>query len=92
MLKAKAAGTYKETAEEIKSLRNADVQNVVLITRPDGNSASQEPKRTVAEFRQIAKGTRLFTDIDSIVTAVAPELEGLKALPLSYWNMKKRPP
>ena len=89
MLKAKAAGTYKETAEEIKSLRNADVQNVVLITRPDGNSASQEPKRTAAEFRQIAKGTRLFTDIDSIVTAVAPELEGLKALPLSYWNMKK---
>lgn len=89
MLKAKAAGTYKETAEEIKSLRNADVQNVVLITRPDGNSASQEPKRTAAEFRQIAKGTRLFTDIDSVVTAVAPELDGLKAIPLSYWNMKK---
>lgn len=89
MLKAKAAGTYKETAEEIKSLRNADVKNVVLITHPDGNSASQEPKRTAVEFRQIAKGTRLFTDIDSIVTAVAPELEGLKALPLSYWNMKK---
>ena len=97
MLKAKAAGTYKETVTEVKPLKNAEIQDAKFIIQNNDNSAKEadgnakaSDKMVDVKYQTIAKGAKLFTDIDSVVTAVAPELEGLKAMPRSYWDMKAK--
>lgn len=76
MLKAKANGTYTETATVIKPLRNADV--VIVNTQ---HSTPGQP---------IARGARLFTDLDSTVTDVAPELVGMRAIVMPYAEMRNK--
>ncbi len=73
MLKAKANGTYTETATVIKPLRNAEVSFI--------NTQHQTP---------ITRGARLFTDLDSVVTEVAPELVGMNAITLPYSEMRSK--
>lgn len=76
MLKAKEAGTYSETTDEIKPLRNATVSI----------DTTQSTKFSV---QTVTKGARLFSDLDSVVTDVAPELEGMKAFVYAYGEQRK---
>jgi len=67
MLRAIAKGEYKENKAEYKPLRNADVKIA--------NSGAGAWKTVT-----LAPGVRLFEDLDSTITALAPELQGLKAI------------
>lgn len=87
-LKAKAAGTYTETDAEIKPLRNADV---TLDSVSSANASSANIQRSTFNVQRISKGVRLFADLDSVVTDVAPELQGHDALVMSYSLMRKNP-
>lgn len=66
MLKAKAAGTYTEVARELKPLAPYALQNVTI------NGAK-------AETVTVKKDAKLFADLDSLVTDLATEVEGLQA-------------
>ena len=75
LLKAQAAGTYQVKAEVIKPLKDAanakDAFQMLSVNGNGGNDAIQTVK--------IAKGAKLFNDLDSVVTDFAPELAGMKA-------------
>lgn len=66
LLKAKAAGTYTEEKREIKPLVPCALHNVTI----NGN-----PAQTVT----VQKGAKLFADLDSLVTDLATEVEGMQA-------------
>lgn len=72
MLKAQAAGTYKMKAEDIKPLKDATQQT---------GAFQMENINGEANFKtvKIAKGAKLFNDLDSVVTDFAPELAGMNA-------------
>lgn len=72
MLKAQAAGTYKIKAEDIKPLKDATQQT---------GAFQMENINGEANFKtvKIAKGAKLFNDLDSVVTDFAPELAGMNA-------------
>lgn len=72
MLKAQAAGTYKMKAEDIKPLKDVTLQK---------GAFQMENINGEANFKtvKIAKGAKLFSDLDSIVTDFAPELAGMNA-------------
>lgn len=72
MLKAQAAGTYKMKVEDIKPLKDATQQK---------GAFQMENINGEANFKtvKIAKGAKLFSDLDSIVTDFAPELAGMNA-------------
>ena len=72
MLKAQAAGTYKMKAEDIKPLKDVTLQK---------GAFQMENINGEANFKtvKIAKGARLFSDLDSVVTDLAPELAGMNA-------------
>lgn len=72
MLKAQAAGTYKMKAEDIKPLKDATQQK---------GAFQMENINGEANFKmvKIAKGAKLFSDLDSVVTDFAPELAGMNA-------------
>ena len=72
MLKAQAAGTYKMKAEDIKPLKDATQQKGAFLME---NINGETNFKTV----KIAKGARLFSDLDSVVTDFAPELAGMNA-------------
>lgn len=72
MLKAQAAGTYKMKAEDIKPLKDATQQKGAFLME---NINGETNFKTV----KIAKGAKLFNDLDSVVTDFAPELAGMNA-------------
>ena len=72
MLKAQAAGTYKMKAEDIKPLKDATQQKGAFQME---NINGETNFKTV----KIAKGAKLFNDLDSVVTDFAPELAGMNA-------------
>lgn len=72
MLKAQAAGTYKMKAEDIKPLKDATQQKGAFLME---NINGETNFKTV----KIAKGAKLFSDLDSVVTDFAPELAGMNA-------------
>lgn len=72
MLKAQAAGTYKMKAEDIKPLKDATQQKGAFQME---NINGETNFKTV----KIAKGAKLFCDLDSVVTDFAPELAGMNA-------------
>ena len=75
MLKAQAAGTYQVKAEVIKPLKDAaNPKDVFLMLSVNGYGGS-DAIQTV----KIAKGAKLFNDLDSVVTDFAPELAGMEA-------------
>ena len=72
MLKAQAAGTYKMKAEDIKPLKDAGVQKGAFLMENINGEAN-------FKMVKIAKGAKLFSDLDSVVTDFAPELAGMNA-------------
>ena len=72
MLKTQAAGTYKMKAEDIKPLKDATQQKGAFLME---NINGETNFKTV----KIAKGAKLFSDLDSVVTDFAPELAGMNA-------------
>lgn len=77
LLKDKTAGRYQEQATAIHALRNADI---VLDTIAGSK----------AKVVTLGKGARLFADLDSAVTDLAPELKGLHALVYPYQQQRKQ--
>jgi len=71
MLKEKEKGTYVEEEKEVKALRDAKT------------FAYDGEVKTI----RLGKGVRLFEDLDSAITDIAPELEGLTAI---VFNGKKQ--
>lgn len=70
MLKAVASGAVKETKQVIKPLKAAAVTNLTINGAP-------------AEKVVITNGAKLFSDLDSLVTGYATELNGMTAYRLS---------
>lgn len=66
MLKAKAAGTYNEEARVLSPLSPFALQNVTI-------------NGTAAQTVTVQKGAKLFSDLDSLVTDLATEVEGMQA-------------
>ena len=65
-LKSKAAGTYKEEKVELKPLTPATLSQVAYNGKP-------------VSAVKVEKGAKLFSDLDSLVTDYAIELDGMQA-------------
>ena len=77
-LKAQTAGTYKLHDKKIMALHPASVDCVA-----NGQTDCS------ANYVTIGRGARLFSDLDSVVTGYAPELEGMKALVMNCAVQRK---